>query len=354
MTRIWGIKMMRRLKRCHYLAISSIFFIVVASIVGMVGCDGGGGYLTLTITSTEGGTVTVPGEGTFKFAPQCCQSVDLVAEADEGYRFVKWTSNEYPPEAPLHAVTCVALGRDMSITANFGYECSPMIAAGGKHTVGLSDVGSVFSVGDNYFGQCNASQWRNIVQVAAGGEHTVGVKPDGTVVAAGDNSNGQCNIGNWTGIAQVAAGNSHTVGLGGDHTVVAVGDNSLGQCNVSGWGNITQIAAGGSHTVGLKSDGTVVAVGYNSHGQCDVNEWTDIIQIATGRTHTVGVKSDGTVVAAGGSEYDYGQCDVGGWINVIQVAAGGPHTVGLKDDGTVIVVGYNLYGECDVGWMLIS
>jgi len=251
-------EMIRSSRKNRYLTIINIFLVMTALITGMVGC-GGGGYLTLTITSTEGGTVTVPGEGTFNiFAPQCCPQIDLVAEADEGHCFVKWTSNEYPPEAPLAAVTYIVMGRDISITANFGYQCSPMVAAGGKHTVGLSNVGSVFSVGNNDYGQCDAGEWRNIVKVAAGGDHTVGAKPNGTVVAVGDNSNGQCNTGSWTGIAQVAAGNSHTAGLEDDHTVVAVGLNDDGQCDVGGWGNITQIAAGGSHTVGLKAEGTAV------------------------------------------------------------------------------------------------
>jgi len=42
--------------------------------------------------------------------------------------------------------------------------------------------------------------------VAAGGYHTVGLKDDGTVVAVGWNELGQCNVGGWTDITQVAAG----------------------------------------------------------------------------------------------------------------------------------------------------
>ena len=45
----------------------------------------------LTLSSTTGGSVTTPGEGTFAYAGGT--AVDLVAEADEGYRFVNWTGN---------------------------------------------------------------------------------------------------------------------------------------------------------------------------------------------------------------------------------------------------------------------
>jgi len=64
-------------------------------------------------------------------------------------------------------------------------ECTPMVAAGEDHTVGLSSDGTVVAVGYNDEGQCNVGGWRDIVQVAAGGYHTVGPKSDGTVVAAG-------------------------------------------------------------------------------------------------------------------------------------------------------------------------
>ena len=63
----------------------------------------------------------------------------------------------------------------------------------------------------------------------------MGVKSNGTVIAVGGNDYGDCNARNWTDIIQVAAGMWHTVGLRSDDTVVAVGLNSDGQCNVGGW-----------------------------------------------------------------------------------------------------------------------
>lgn len=74
--------------------------------------------------------------------------------------------------------------------------------------------------------------------IAAGRRHTVGLKSDGTVVAVGDNKYGQCNVSNWCDIVAIAVGSSHTIGLKSDGTVVAVGDNEYGQCDVGGWCNI--------------------------------------------------------------------------------------------------------------------
>ena len=150
--------------------------------------------------------------------------------------------------------------------------------------------------------------------ISAGDAHTVGLKPDGTVVAVGWNNYGQCDVSEWTDIVAISAGYSHTVRLKSDGTVVAVGDNEDGQCVVSEWTDIVAVAAGSYHTVGLKSDGTVVAVGDNYSGQCDVSEWTDIVAISAGYSHTVGLKSDGTVVAVGWDDYD--QCNVDSWRNI--------------------------------------
>ena len=232
------------------------------------------------------------------------------------------------------------------------------VAAGGCYTVGLKADGTVIARGYNYAGKCNVSGWRNIVAIAAGEHHTVGLKSDGTVVATGNNFRNQCDVSNWTNIVAIAAGPDHTVGLKSDGTVVAAGNAPLEksyseQCKVGDWTNIVAIAAGGEHTVGVKSDGTVVAAGYNRDDECDVSGWRDIVVVAAGRYHTVGVKSDGTVVATG--DNGDGQCDVSDWTDIVSVAAGYDWTVGLKSDGTVVATGDNYRNQCDVGgWVDIG
>jgi hypothetical protein len=223
------------------------------------------------------------------------------------------------------------------------------ISAGGYHTVGLKSDGTVVAVGDNSDGQCDVSDWTDIVAIAAGSNHTIGLKSDGTVVAVGHIRYGQCDVSGWTDIVAINATGNRTVGLKSDGTVVAAGDNEYGQGDVSGWTDIVAIAAGACHTVGLKSDGTVVAVGYNGSGQCNVSGWTNIVDIAARGGNTVGLKSDGTVVAVGDNEYS--QCDVSGWKDIVAIAAGTYHTVGLKSDGTILTMGNNDAGQRNVsGW----
>ena len=233
------------------------------------------------------------------------------------------------------------------------------ITAGGYHTVGLKDDGTVVAVGKGldfhgrYWDQCNVSDWRNIVAISAGSYHTVGLKKDGTVVAVGNNKEGQCNVSDWRDIVAICASGDHTVGLKSDGTVVAVGSKVCGRCDVSDWYDIVAISAAYYYTAGLKKDGTVVTAGKNEHGQCDVSEWRDIVAISAGDYNTVGLKSDGTVVAVG--ENKWGQCDVSEWRDIVAISTRFSCTVGLKSDGTVVAVGDNNKGQCNVSnWKLFN
>jgi hypothetical protein len=71
----------------------------------------------LTISSTAGGSVTTPGEGTFIYAPKTV--VDLVAEPEAGYRLVNWTGAVHTIDDVEDAETTITMQGDYSITANF-------------------------------------------------------------------------------------------------------------------------------------------------------------------------------------------------------------------------------------------
>src|SRR3972149_4320395 len=114
-------KIIPSLRRCHYVAKVSIFLITAALIAGMVGC--GPVQYNLTIFSTEGGTVTTPGAGTFTY--DAGTVVDLVAEADWGYQFVNWIGNASVIADVNAAATNITMNGDCAITANFTPEEIP-------------------------------------------------------------------------------------------------------------------------------------------------------------------------------------------------------------------------------------
>ena len=71
----------------------------------------------LTVSETEGGSVTVPGEGVFTYDEGIV--VDLVASPGEGYDFVEWTGG-VGAIADVHAATtAITMNGDYSITAIF-------------------------------------------------------------------------------------------------------------------------------------------------------------------------------------------------------------------------------------------
>ncbi len=68
---------------------------------------------TLSISSTAGGQVTTPGEGSFSYAHG--QSVTLQAKAEPGYYFVEWSGSFFSSSNPAF----LEMDADHHITANF-------------------------------------------------------------------------------------------------------------------------------------------------------------------------------------------------------------------------------------------
>jgi len=75
------------------------------------------GWYSLTISSTESGEVTTPGEGISTHAANT--TVDLVAQPDEGYEFTKWTGNVSTIADVYATSTNITMSDSYSITANF-------------------------------------------------------------------------------------------------------------------------------------------------------------------------------------------------------------------------------------------
>jgi hypothetical protein len=90
----------------------------------------------LTISSTTGGSVTTPGEGTFTYVEG--NVVSLVANPATGYKFVNWTGNVTTIANVNAATTTITMNGDYSITANFegisGYDLTISSTIGGSVT----------------------------------------------------------------------------------------------------------------------------------------------------------------------------------------------------------------------------
>lgn len=107
------------LARDHRVLAVTIFLIVAALVAAAAACDGAHTY-QLTTSSTPGGNVTTPGEGTFPYPAGTV--AELVATPDDGYQFLSWTGNTANIADPSAASTTVTMNGDYAVLANFQTE----------------------------------------------------------------------------------------------------------------------------------------------------------------------------------------------------------------------------------------
>ena len=97
----------------------SVLIVVVVLLAGMVGCRPV--QYQLTITSTEGGFVVSPGEGTFIYNKG--KVVRVRARNCLGYWFSEWTGDVDTIANLSSFVTTITMDGDYSITAGFRRSC---------------------------------------------------------------------------------------------------------------------------------------------------------------------------------------------------------------------------------------
>ena len=163
----------------------------------------------------------------------------------------------------------------------------------------------------------NAERLRNRCAIASGMisssyYHVVAVRQDGTVVAKGKNDKGQCNVSNWRNVIAVACDWEGTAALTADGRVLYTGDTSHRQMDCMAWRNIKAIAMGDGFVVGLKKDGTVVATAEGQNGRKfskapDVDTWRNIQSIRIDGSDVLGINNIGRVIYV--SRNYYGRCD---------------------------------------------
>jgi hypothetical protein len=150
----------------------------------------------LTPSSTSGGSVTTPGEETFVYDAGAV--VNLVAKADSGYMFVRWTGDVTTIANVNGPTTSITMNDDYSIVANFAQIPPSQVAL----TVSSSDGGSVTSPGEATF-----------------------TYNEGTVVDLKAEPEEGYQFVRWIGdvdtIADVTAGTT-TITMDGDYSITAV------------------------------------------------------------------------------------------------------------------------------------
>jgi hypothetical protein len=101
------------------------------------------GWYSLTTFSTEGGSVTTPGDGVSVHAANT--TVDIIAEPSEGYQFLKWTGDVSTIDDVYAASTNIGMNASYSITATFKTSHPEPMA---QLTISSTEGGSVIVPGE--------------------------------------------------------------------------------------------------------------------------------------------------------------------------------------------------------------
>lgn len=219
------------------------------------------------------------------------------------------------------------------------------VSAGSGFSLALKSDGTVWSWGGTYKGELGIGTsdvtimttpvqidtLDHVIAIEAGDYHALALKSDGTVWSWGDNSYGQ--LGGGTDSSSNPTPNM-----------------------VPGISNIVSIAAGGYHNLAVQSDGTVWAFGQNWSGQLGdgtesnryspvkISSFSGVVAVAGGLFHSLALKSDGTVWVWGHYYHSSPQV-ISDFSGVVAVSAGAVHSMALKSDGTVWCWGTNYYGH---------
>ncbi|KAK6270757.1 hypothetical protein POUND7_007855 [Theobroma cacao] len=220
-----------------------------------------------------------------------------------------------------------------------------------------------------------------IVSVAAGGRHTLALSDIGQVWGWGYGGEGQLGLGSR--IRMVSSPHPVTCiepSSYGKDRAAALSRGSMsaeGQSFRIPGSYVKAIACGGRHSAVITDAGALLTFGWGLYGQCGQGSTDDelsptcvssllgirIEAVAAGLWHTVCISADGDVYAFGGNQF--GQLGTGGDqaetlprlldapslenTHAKVVSCGARHSAVITEDGKVFCWGWNKYGQLGLG-----
>ena len=283
------------------------------------------------------------------------------------------------------------------------------VSCGGSHTLALKTDGTLWSWGygsEGRLGLGNDSTNRNIPiqvgtdtnwqSVSSGGSHTLALKTDGTLWSWGNNFYGQLGLGdttnryapiqvgadtNWQ---SVSGGSWHALAIKSNGDLWLWGKNDFGQLGLGDNAqrnipaqlvtatNWQSISAGNENTLAIQTGGTLWSWGYNSNSQLglgDINNRNIPTQVGTATNwqsvssnlglYRLAIKTDGTLWSWGSN--NLGQLGLGDTMdrntpvqvgtatNWQSVSCAAIHTVAVQTGGVLWSWGRNDYGQLGLG-----
>ena len=282
------------------------------------------------------------------------------------------------------------------------------VSCGDSHAIGLQLDGTIWTWGNNSFGQLGSSNTTNRssptqlgtlstwTAVSAGSDNSAAINSPGFLWTWGNNSYGQLGLSDVTHRSspvqisqQPIAALWRSIGLQPfsrsqlaiqtNGTLWAWGNNSFGQLGLSDQTNRsspvqigslsvwTQISGGANFSYAIQSNGTLWSWGNNSFGQLGLSDQTHRsspaqigalstwVQVAAGNRHVMLIQSNGTLWACGyNSSGQLGLNDTVTRFSPVQVGAlsiwarvssGSNHSMAITSQGTLWSWGDNGSGQ---------
>ena len=285
------------------------------------------------------------------------------------------------------------------------------IATSGDHTLSIKSDYTLWSWGNNYFGQLglnSTAKFSSPVQVgiftswlsiATFGNNSAAINASGQLWVWGSNSYGLLGdntsthksspvqtVAGGSTWEQVAVGKNHMAAIKSDSTLWLWGSNRYGKLGdsttvhrsspvqtISGGTDWSQVACGDDHTAAIKTNGSLWLWGNNSFGQMGnsstvdtsspiqtIVAGTDWEQVCAGNNFTTAIKTDYTLWSWG--KNDLGQLSINTTLNISSpvqtvgfatnwsaVRCGHNNASGIKSDGTLWTWGSNSIGQLGNG-----
>ena len=214
------------------------------------------------------------------------------------------------------------------------------VTAGGAHTCGLRDDGTITCWGDNSRRQAEAPSGI-FTALSAGGAHTCALRDDGTIACWGDSRYRRTDAPSGTFTA-LSAGPNATCALRSSGAVACWGESHYADADVPG--TFTAVSAGYWHACGLRDNGTITCWGNRRYGRDDVPSGT-FTALSVDNAHRCGLRDNGTIACWGPSAARYADALPSGRLTA--VSAGNMHACGLRDNATITCWGDDRWGRAN-------
>ncbi|OYU30967.1 MAG: hypothetical protein CFE39_10730 [Comamonadaceae bacterium PBBC2] len=298
----------------------------------------------LSLSVRSDGTLWVAGSVCFK--TPSCRDVAGFSKGNEIVSTPRLRGEGYGQVLPSGAYLTKADGTLLRVNGHFFIPFEPFgtgftyAATSGAHSVATKSDGSIWTEGNNLYGQLGVGSMPNVfeplligtgyTQIAAGGLHGVAVKSDSSLWAWGDGRAGSLGNGKLeittspeligSGYTKVSVGDRDVFAIKADHSLWAWGANNYGLKAGNTFpyyvsqpfqygGGFAEVATAYNRTFGIKTDGSLWAWGNNEYGQLGDGTLTNTfepVQIGQGFAKVVANNDEALAIKTDGSLWVWG------------------------------------------------